>query len=358
MNKKLEMPLVIQNIKEKVDNIKEITQNALVKINNNVEKPVLKYSNSKKKPMPLITSIQSEHKEKLEKLPMPLINTDENMKCSPFVNYCFGSCFPLNILIMMVKEHNKLNPDDEIPLCDEISHSHEAHFKVYLVQELENRYGKIHKKWKDENFIMQLPENVKQIIETEIFRPKGPINEDWLNSLQINNVMHQYESLYKKFIYLDTVPRDFYLINDKYSIDFDLYKKYGNKTTFGLVINSDKHNQGGSHWKMLYFNTEYGKIYYIDSGGNNPEKEIVEFVDYIKEYLKSKNIPVEYVVNDKQYQFDGFSCGPYSMFFMNALLEMSVEDPTYKKNPIEELKNMDITDEKVHEWRKVFFSKY
>jgi hypothetical protein len=358
MTTKQKMPYIIKNIDDRVEKIKNITNTAMVKINENVVSPVLKYSNNKKKPMPLINSIEPKYKEKLEKKPMPLISNDENMKCSPLVNFRFGSCFPLNILLIMVKAHNKLNVDDEIPICDEISHSHESHFKVYLIQELEQRYGKIHKKWSEAPFMDLIDNDTQQIITKEIFRPLGPTNTEWLNSLQINDVMHQYETLYKKFIYLDTVPRDFYIINSKYSIDFDLYKKYGNKTTFGLVINSDKHNQSGSHWKMLYFNTEYGKIYYIDSGGGDPEDEIVDFINYVKDYLHKKNIPIEYVVNDKKYQFDGYSCGPYSMFFMNALLEMSVEDPKYTKNPIEELKNKNITDEVVHEWRKVFFSKY
>ena len=289
-----------------------------------------------------------------EEVPVELFN-DENKKCSPYVNYVFGSCIPLNVLILMATAHNEIS-DEKIVLFDKISRNFEPHYKMYLINQFENIYGKIHKKWLDAPFMEKMSPKIQEVLKTQIFRTKGPLDNEWLSNIQINETMTLYEPIYQNFVYLKTLPRDFYNYL-KYDIDFDKHMQI-NQYKFGMVINSDKHNQGGSHWKMLYFDIKYGLIIYIDSGGSKPEKEIQDFVKYISEYLKSKNIPVRYYINDYQFQHGDTECGVFSMYFLNRILEMSVSDPTYQNNPLKILQQEKITDEQVQKWRNVFFSKY
>jgi hypothetical protein len=289
-----------------------------------------------------------------EEVPDELCN-DENKKCSPYVNCVFGSCIPLNVLILMSIAHNEIS-DKKIILFDKILTNSEPNYKIYLVKQFENIYGKIHKKWLNEPFIKKLSPKIQEILKTQIFRTQGPLDNEWLNNIQINDTMTLYEPIYKNFVYLKTLPRDFYNYL-KYDVDFDKHLEE-DQYKFGMVINSDKHNQGGSHWKMLYFDTKYGLIIYIDSGGSKPEKEIQDFIEYISDYLKSKNIPVRYYINDFQFQHGDTECGVFSMYFLNRILEMSISDPTYQNNPLKILQEEKITDEQVQKWRNVFFSKY
>ena len=62
-------------------------------------------------------------------------------------------------------------------------------------------------------------------------------------------------------------------------------------TKIGMVINHDYSNMGGSHWVFaLFIDLQKGQIYYFDSYGIKEKKEIGEYVEEVKEFIKSKNI--------------------------------------------------------------------
>ena len=85
--------------------------------------------------------------------------------------------------------------------------------------------------------------------------------------------MHQYEHKYKDFIYLGTVPVDFDELEHLGIKDLPLDKLYQDgKKKLGMVINLDEHWQSGSHWVAFY--TDLNKIYFFDSNGHKPEKEL------------------------------------------------------------------------------------
>ena len=71
----------------------------------------------------------------------------------------------------------------------------------------------------------------------------------------INDVITQYHSIYKDFLFLGAVPVDFdeLPILGINNLNFDILKANG-KTQIGLVINLDEHWKDGSHWVALYFN--------------------------------------------------------------------------------------------------------
>ena len=47
-----------------------------------------------------------------------------------------------------------------------------------------------------------------------------------------------------------------------------------------MVINLDTHDKGGSHWVGLYTDLLKKQIYFFDSYGHKPEKEIKNFMKF------------------------------------------------------------------------------
>ena len=320
-------------------------------------------------PMPLlretISKTNGEFKELInnnnKKLPMPIIGSknviiEENNKCSPSMGFVSGSCIPLSILHKIAEAYNETT-NNKIMLIGEdgIDEKYLEKYKLYLVNELQIALGKDQTEWSEYDFIDKLDKDVKEILEKSIFRIKGPDKQfEWMDSIRMTIVMGQYEDLYQKFKYLGSVPLDFekhsiYKIKD---IDFKELEDNG-KHRFGLIINSDKHTGGGQHWFMMFFDLEKGEIYFIDSCAKKPEiygKEIEEFVDTIKEYLKSKGFKEEdiiYKYNTIEHQKGNSECGVYSMYYIEKFLEGKTFD--------EITKNV-ITDDEVNEYRLKFFS--
>ena len=322
-----------------------------------------------KVPMPLlretISKTNGEFKELInnnnKKLPMPIIGSknviiEENNKCSPSMGFVSGSCIPLSILHKIAEAYNETT-NNKIMLIGEdgIDEKYLEKYKLYLVNELQIALGKDQTEWSEYDFIDKLDKDVKEILEKSIFRIKGPDKQfEWMDSIRMTIVMGQYEDLYQKFKYLGSVPLDFekhsiYKIKD---IDFKELEDNG-KHRFGLIINSDKHTGGGQHWFMMFFDLEKGEIYFIDSCANEPETygiEIEEFVDTIKEYLKSngfKEDDIIYKYNTIPHQEGNSECGVYSMYYIEKFLEGKTFD--------EITKNV-ITDDEVNEYRLKFFS--
>lgn len=106
----------------------------------------------------------------------------------------------------------------------------------------------------------------------------------WLNTLDINAVMKQYEDKYKDFYYVGAVPNDFDTILSGKCVDeklckinvADLYSK--GKRKIGVVFNTDPSTQGGSHWISLFMSLDNGGICYIDSTGNPPSREVTQLM--------------------------------------------------------------------------------
>lgn len=322
-----------------------------------------------KVPMPLlretISKTNKEFKELInnddKKLPMPIISSknviiEENNKCSPSMGFVNGSCIPLSILYKIAEAYNETT-NNKIQLIekDGIDEKYLDKYKLYLVNELQIALDKDQTKWSEYDFIDKLDKDVKEILEKSIFRIEGPNKQfEWMDSIRMTLVMGQYEDLYQKFKYLGSVPLDFekhsiYKIKD---ISFKELEDNG-KHRFGLIINSDKHTGGGQHWFMMFFDLEKGEIYFIDSCAKEPEtygKEIEEFVDTIKEYLKSKGFKEEdiiYKYNTIPHQEGNSECGVYSMYYIEKFLEGKTFD--------EITKNV-ITDDEVNEYRLKFFS--
>lgn len=197
----------------------------------------------------------------------------------------------------------------------------------------------------------------------DAFAPESPEEwkrnpNEWLSSIDILEVMNQYEKKYKCFEFLGPSP-----------IDYDTHKLYGEcvfeelchfnlqdqidkgKTKIGIIFNLDPHYKSGSHWVSLFINVKKGEIFYFDSAGDDIPKQIEKFAKNIIEqghnlkkrvnFKLDKNYPVEH-------QYGNTECGIYSLFFIVHMLEDKITSH-YLKTHI-------LKDKYMEKFRKIYFN--
>ena len=199
---------------------------------------------------------------------------------------------------------------------------------------------------------------IKEDIDLETkeytFTPSAPKEwkkkpNEWLTSIDILEVMKQYEKTYKCFEFLGPSP-----------IDYDTHKMYGEcvweelcefnlgkaikngKKKIGIIFNLDKHTQPGSHWVALFINTKKNKIYYMDSYGEDIPKKINEFSEkVIKQAVSQKLGNYELIESDIRHQYGDSECGMYSLYFIIKMLKgMSFKTFTKTRIKDSEMKKM------------------
>jgi hypothetical protein len=301
-----------------------------------------------------------------------------DQRCAPSKtnNKSTGTCYDLESLQKMVKAYNehydRLVNKKSYPLGKITYTSEQFENKKYLLKELTDKLKKVCDNqlcWLKIDFIKQL--NDEEIL-TNTFRPEGPSQEEkryeWLSNFDIDQVMEQYEKYYKDFLYLDTAPIDFAMLKGKYNIaDLDKAKldnmKKDGINRLGVIFNLDKHTGPGTHWVALYINLAKKQIYFFDSYGIKPEKEIREFMARCANYMTGSNMTGGNKYNDKnclyekgsvdirwnktRHQRGGSECGVYSISFILRLLN-GQEFDQINGNPV--------PDEKVNQCRKHYFT--
>ena len=192
------------------------------------------------------------------------------------------------------------------------------------------------------------------------FRPKKPKSwkkdkNTWLSNLDIDNVLKQYYNKYNDYYYHGAVPVDFdveknngsCLVDDLCKFDVDkLYSEGKKKMAF--VFNTDPHNKSGEHWISLYIdclgkNMEHPCIFFFDSAGSPPPKEIN---DFINDTRNNSKINFSYIENDIQHQKGNTECGVYCLHFLTYMIDNGnfMEYITNKKN-----------DKFMEKYRSIFF---
>lgn len=191
------------------------------------------------------------------------------------------------------------------------------------------------------------------------FAPKAPsewkknINE-WLSSVDIDNVMRQYEEKDKSFAFFGPTP-----------IDFDSKKMYGecvweelchfnlleqmkkHKKKIGIVFNLDEHWKKGSHWVSMFIDIPTKQICYFDSGGDEVPKEIKVLADRITQQGKQLGIDFKFEQNYPfEHQMEDTECGVYSLYFISTM----IETPDFKV-----FKTKRIPDKDMEKYRHVYF---
>ena len=265
-----------------------------------------------------------------------------------------GTCFGKDALLRIVKAYNDKNLDNQI----QVSRSSDSLLIWNQIKEkLSNICGENERCWLKQPFIS----NDKVV--KDYYKPLKPEGKTkWLNTTNINNVLHQFEEKYPTFAFMGTVPIDFNEILLEfakidlcklYNGDGDIYSNYKKKQIrqYGFVFNLDKHNQKGSHWVCMFidFTVKEPFIGYFDSVGiTPPPKEITKLMYKLSDQAKScLGINLRLKSNSIKHQRKSTECGMYCIYFIHSCLESG--------KTFEEITRNVISDDEVNKLRDFYF---
>lgn len=228
-----------------------------------------------------------------------------------------SSCFLKQDLIQIARTYN-MNHND----------------KIKLNQSKSGLYNDLRKKFsctmKNDICILES----MGIERDTILKPRQPDGAyAWLSTIDINDVMKQYERKYSSFLFLGTVPIDFkHVYPNIYNVNITKSKK----TKFGIVFNLDKSHMPGSHWVSLFIDKKAKSICFFDSIGDDLTPEILEFIQRI-----NINDNYQIIINDKVHQTGNNACGVYALYFIierlkgktcNSIFSKIIKDRDMNKN--------------------------
>lgn len=257
-------------------------------------------------------------------------------ECAPFVNdnALDDICYTEEGIIKIAKAWNKDNPNDKIKIPST---------KRKLSKQIRRKlWNDIQLKLKgpcNDDICVRKESFVKNNIsehdpDIDVFKPEMPKKWDknpreWLNTLDINHVLTQYEKAYPEFIYFGAVPIDFdkkltfgeCVVNELCKINLgDLVKR--GKTKIGIVFNIDPHDKPGQHWIAMYcdISGKNGNIYFWDSYGIDPPKEVMELAQKLEKQGENLDKKMKTHINSHRHQYKNTECGIYSINFIVQLL--------------------------------------
>ena len=268
--------------------------------------------------------------------------------CSPSKEFGF-SCYSSKSLNKIKQLWNKRHPDTRINTND----------MRKIWEQLKDKMSNVcnsEKCWLNQTF---LENNLDYNLKNHTFAPESPLSwkknpNEWLNSMDINKIMKQYEKAYPTFAFIGPSP-----------IDFDHKQKYGDcvwselcnfslehhikkgKRKIGIIFNTDPHYLDGSHWicKFIDINKEF--IYYFDSNADKTPKQINNLAKRITEQGKSLGINFKYHKNKTEHQKANTECGMYVLYVITELLKHKISLNHFNKR---------IPDKEMEKLRKVFFN--
>ena len=276
----------------------------------------------------------------------------KKLNCSPKLEQKKFTCFSDKNLHKMRDMWNSRHPDQPINTNDS--------FEIWSL--LKIYYKNMCNK--ESCWIRKLVKNTpmqKELLDD--FSPESPSEwqtnpNEWLSSVDISEVMKQYERTYKCFEFIGPSP-----------IDFDSKKMRGEcvwdelcnfnlkeqiergKTKIGIIFNTDPHYKSGEHWISLFINIKKGQIYFFDSAGNEVPKKIKTFIDRVKKQGLKLSKPIVFNFDQNypvEHQYKNTECGVYSIFFIVHMLEDKITGQ-YLKTHI-------LKDEYMEKFRKVYFN--
>lgn len=278
----------------------------------------------------------------------------KKLRCSPQLKDEQESdytCYNKRSLDKMKNLWNARHPDSKIKTNDS---------KQIWIQ-LKNRLSNVcnnERCWMEQQFMKS---GIDNTIKNFTFAPFSPSKwkqnpNEWLSSVDILNVMKQYEKTYPCFEFIGPSP-----------IDFDKRKMYGEcvwdelchfnlenqikkkKTKIGVSFNLDPHYKPGSHWVSLFINIKKKTIFYFDSNGDKIPRQINGFVKRVIQQGNKLGMNFKFDSNHpKEHQEENTECGIYSLYFLiNQLKD--------KFNPAI-LKKKRINDKTMQKFRKIYFN--
>ena len=257
------------------------------------------------------------------------ISVDEyDTRCAPAGKLSNGSCIPLNLLVGMADAYNK-SGEGNIKLYKNYETLNPTRYKKYLVKEFKKKLSpscKTQACWTKQEFINNMQQSAREDLIKNTFRPEGPEGKfEWLNTININDVMKQYEKEFNDFTFFGAVPIDFddlpilgiRDINYKNLLD-------QKKTKLGFIFNLDRHDEDGSHWVALFADLSERLIYFFDSYGLPPKEEIRSLMRRIYRFCEMSTGNKKKIISDHnkiRHQFDNSECGVYSINFIERMLK-------------------------------------
>ena len=199
----------------------------------------------------------------------------------------------------------------------------------------------------DNNLVL---DNFAPIVPKEWFKKEN----EWLSSIEIMQIMKQWEKKNPQFAFLGPSPIDYdkHLAYDecvwedlcKFSL-INMIKK--GKTKIGIIFNTHPHTEDGEHWICCFIDIKKEKIYYFDSYGDRIPTRIRKFVRTIEEQSEKIGNKYEYLFNKKRHQYSMSECGMYCLYVIVELC---------KGSPWSKVSEKRIDDKYMKKLRKIYFN--
>ena len=199
--------------------------------------------------------------------------------------------------------------------------------------------------------------NLDDKLNKYTFAPKSPEkwkknHNTWLNSVDIENVMKQYEHTFPCFRFIGPTPIDFdtHIHEDKCVWDDLCQFKLSNfikdgVNKIGIIFNTDPHNKSGAHWISLFINIKEKYIFFFDSNGTKIPKEIKEFSNRVISQGLELDIKLKLDQNAPFVHQEGNTeCGMYSLYFIISLIEDTVNPNYFKSKKISDAEMENLRD--------------
>jgi hypothetical protein len=213
-------------------------------------------------------------------------------------------------------------------------------------------------------------------IDRYIFAPDQPYEwkknpNEWLSNFDIMNVLEQYEETYPKFDFIGPTPIDFdthigkgvsgkCVWNElcRFSLKHKIQKE--GKQKIGIIFNTDPHTSSGSHWISMFVDVPNRLIYFFDSAGAKPPKEVDILAHRIIDQGKELGFHMRYEYNyPRIHQRGDTECGMYSLFFIITMLTEKRENKHISlKERLALFSEGHISDKLMEQYRDIYFNVY
>tara|TARA_B100001094_G_C18157853_1_gene787529 strand:+ start:185 stop:940 length:756 start_codon:yes stop_codon:yes gene_type:complete len=207
-------------------------------------------------------------------------------------------------------------------------------------------------KWVSNKLDKKIQKNTFAPTQPSVWKKKP---NEWLTSIDILNVMKQYEDKHDDFEFLGPSPIDF----DSHKMrgecvwdelcKFSLKKqKESGKSKIGIIFNLDPHDKPGSHWVATYINMNKKEIYYFDSYGDRTPSKIKTLIKRVQEESKRFGKKYRFKANKRRHQYSDSECGMYCLHF---IIELT------KGTSFQKFQNVRFTDDLMTKLRNIYFNK-
>jgi hypothetical protein len=275
-----------------------------------------------------------------------------NLSCSPKLKQKSFSCYSDEAIYQFRDLWNERHPDQKIVTTD----------TKEIWTRLKEYYAHVCNK--ESCWIRQMAKNTKLEKELlEFFSPEAPKSwkknpNEWLSSIDIIQVMNQYEKKYSCFDFLGPSPINYNsrklqgecVWNELCKFSLTKHMQRGHKK-IGVIFNLDPDYKGGSHWVSLFINVKQKTIFFFDSTGDPIPDQIRKFVDMVIKQGTELSVPIHFAFDQNypvEHQYGNTECGMYSIFFIIHMLEDKINGH-YLKTHI-------LKDKYMEKLRKVYFN--